>query len=161
MVYNLCLNYLQNAQDAEEITQDVFLKVHAKLGGFKAESELKTWIYRIAVNQCLDFLKAKKRTKRFGFILSIGKEVAEDAVPFATFNHPGVQLEHREETERIFTCINQLPERQKTALLLKSMEQLSQKEVAHVMNLSEKSVESLLSRAKANLKNALHTSEGL
>jgi RNA polymerase sigma factor (sigma-70 family) len=160
LVYNVCLNYLQNAQDAEEVTQDVFLKVHAKKDGFKAQSELKTWIYRIAINQCLDFLKAKKRKKRFGFFLSIGKEVKEDSAPLTAFDHPGVQLEDKEGVAYIFACINELPERQKTALLLKSMEQLSQKEIAEVMALSEKAVESLLSRAKANLKQELEKREG-
>ncbi|MFM1875279.1 MAG: hypothetical protein RL266_1016 [Bacteroidota bacterium] len=160
LVYNVCLNYLQNAQDAEEVTQDVFVKVYAKKDSFKARSELKTWIYRIAINQCLDFLKAKKRKKRFGFFLSIGKEVEEDSAPFTAFNHPGVQLEDKERVAYIFACINELPERQKTALLLRSMEQLSQKEIAEVMALSEKAVESLLSRAKANLKQALKNREG-
>lgn len=160
LVYNACLNYLQNAQDAEEVTQDVFLKVHAKMDGFKAEAELKTWIYRIAINQCLDFLRAKKRQKRFGFLLSIGTAVEENSAAFAAFNHPGVQLEDKEGIAHIFACINQLPERQKTALLLKSMEHLSQKEIAEVMALSEKAVESLLSRAKANLKVDLKKREG-
>ncbi len=160
MVFNVCLNYLQNTHDAEEVTQDVFVKIHSKLDSFKAESELKTWVYRIAVNQSLDFLKAKKRKKRFGFHLFIRTDMNEDAGVFSSFDHPGVQLENKEATEHIFKAINQLPERQKTALLLKSMEELSQNEIAEVMELSLKAVESLLSRARANLKEILKNNEG-
>lgn len=136
------------------------MKVHGKLSGFKAESELKTWIYRITINHCLDFIKAKKRQKRFGFHLFIHTDVKEDSAVFSGFDHPGIQLENKEATERIFKCINRLPERQKTALLLKSMEGLSQKEIAEVMDQSVKSVESLLSRAKSNLRTELDRSEG-
>jgi RNA polymerase sigma factor (sigma-70 family) len=160
MVFNVCLNYLQNTHDAEEVTQDVFVKIHGKLDSFNADSELKTWIYRIAINQCLDFLKAKKRKKRFGFHLFIHTDVKEDDGMFSSFDHPGVQLEDKEATARIFLAINQLPERQKTALLLKSMEELSQNEIAEVMELSPKAVESLLSRARANLKELLKVNEG-
>jgi RNA polymerase sigma factor (sigma-70 family) len=161
MVFNLCLNYLQNTHDAEEVTQDVFMKVHSKMAGFKGTSELRTWIYRITINQCLDFLKRKKRHKRFGFHVFIQTDVREDSAVFSTFDHPGIQLENKEATERIFRCMNRLPERQKTVLLLKTLEDLSQKEIAEVMDQSVKAIESLLSRAKANLRIELDRSEGL
>jgi RNA polymerase sigma-70 factor (ECF subfamily) len=63
MVYNLALQYTQNTEDAEEITQDVFVKISQKMDGFKNESSLKTWIYRIAINTSLDFLKHKNSKK--------------------------------------------------------------------------------------------------
>jgi len=150
MVFNLCLNYLQNQHDAEEITQDVFVKVHQQLNSFKNNSSIKTWIYRITVNQCLDFLKAKKRHKRFGFILPIFDN--SESINDGDFNHPGVLLENKEATEAIFKHINRLPHNQKTALILKIIDGLSQKEIAEVMEISVKAVESLLSRAKASLK---------
>ena len=57
LVYNLALNYLHNTEDAEEITQDVFVKVYQSIENFKSNSSLKTWIYRITINQSLDFIK--------------------------------------------------------------------------------------------------------
>ena len=60
LVYNLALQYCQNTQDAEEITQDVFVKVHEKLSTFKNQANVKTWIYRITINQSLDFIKTRK-----------------------------------------------------------------------------------------------------
>ncbi len=158
-VFNVCLNYLQNTNDAEEVTQDVFVIVHRKIGSFKGESELRTWIYRIAINKCLDFLKAKKRKKRFGLHLFIHTDVKEDSAAFSTFNHPGVILEDKEATKQLFTLINSLPERQKTALLLRTTEDLSVNEIAEVMELTPKAVESLLSRARGNLKMKLKSDE--
>ncbi|MBK9801179.1 MAG: RNA polymerase sigma factor [Bacteroidetes bacterium] len=71
LVFNLALNYVQNVQDAEEITQDVFVTIHFSLHSFKAESKITTWIYRITINKSLDFIKARQRKKRFAFITSL------------------------------------------------------------------------------------------
>ena len=156
MVFNLCLHYLQNTEDAEEVTQDVFVKIYHHQDNFRQEASLKTWAYRITINHCLDFLKAKKRLKRFGFLVALlGNESLTNSKEFAEFDHPGVQLEQKEAVENIFHHINQLPDTQKTALILKSVEGLPQKEIAAIMHLSPKAVESLLSRARATLKKKL------
>ena len=155
MVYNLSLNYLQGREDAQEATQDVFVKVHERLAGFKGDASVTTWIYRITINTCLDRLKARKRKKRslLGWLSLSDEQVERSAV--VPFDHPGVMMEDREALERVFVVINELPEKQKTALLLKSMEDLSQNEIADVMGLSPKAVESLLSRARENLRRTL------
>ena len=150
MVYNLCLNYLRNRDEAAETTQDVFLKVHDKLAGFKGDSEMRTWIYRITINTCLDRIKAAKRQKRSFFGISLSSE--ERTVEVAVFDHPEVRLEEREAMEGLFGLIDALPENQRTALLLKGTEGLSVEQIAEVMGLSAKAVESLLSRARAGLK---------
>lgn len=149
MVYNLCLNYLQNREDAEEATQDVFVKVYDKLSAFRSESSLKTWIYRIAVNHCHDKVKSRKRIWwKTLLTLDNGPERAE----FARFDHPGVQLEDREALELLYRQINALPEQQKTAIILRYLEDLSPPEIAAIMSLSVKAVESLLQRGKLKLQ---------
>ncbi len=150
MVYNLCLNHLRNKDEAAEATQDVFLKVHEKLAGFKGDSTVRTWIYRVTINTCLDRIKAAKRKKRSFFGISLSSE--ERIVEVAVFDHPGVQLEEREAMERLYAGIDTLPESQRTALLLKGTEGLSMEEIAVVMGTSVKAVESLLSRARATLR---------
>ncbi len=65
LVYNVALNYLQSVEDAEEISQDVFIQLHTSLHKFQEKSTLKTWIYRITINKCLDFIKHKNSQKRF------------------------------------------------------------------------------------------------
>lgn len=161
LVFNLALQYVQNVEDAEEITQDVFVSVHHSLNDFQHNAEIQTWIYRIAINKSLDFIKAKNRKKRFAFITSLFHDDSNEVKHISPhFNHPGVLLEQKEALENLFQHINSLPDNQKTALILSKLEQKSQKEVAAIMNLSAKAVESLLQRAKTNLANKLKTSEG-
>ncbi len=161
MVYNLALQYVQNCEDAEEITQDVFVKVSLSLKDFKEESTLATWIYRISINKSLDYIKAKKRQKRFAFITSIFKEDSNEVKHDPPeFNHPGVKLEDKEALETIFKYINKLPDNQKTALILHKIEHMPQSEVAEIMEISPKAVESLVQRAKTNLSKLLKNSEG-
>ncbi|MCT4580868.1 MAG: RNA polymerase sigma factor [Flavobacteriales bacterium] len=155
MVYNLCLSYLQNIEEAEEVMQDVFLKVYEKHDSFRGNSSLKTWIYRITINKNLDFIKAKKRVKRLGFLAVINGDSKNQERPLVNFNHPGVELEDKEAIQLLFQKINTLPPKQKTALILKYIDGFSQKEIALTMALSEKAVESLLSRAKRKLKSKL------
>ncbi|HRO43885.1 MAG TPA: RNA polymerase sigma factor [Flavipsychrobacter sp.] len=158
LVFNLTLQYVQQAEDAEEITQDVFVSVYQSLSNFKHQSKYSTWIYRITINKSLDFIRSRKRKKRIAFVTGIffGDH---NFSQIKTFDHPGVQLEQKEVLEKIFKHINALPDRQKTALILSKIEQLSQQEIAHIMNLSTKAVESLVQRAKNNLQQKLD-SEG-
>ena len=149
LVYNLSLNYLQNTEDSQEATQDVFVKIYSKIEGFNNKSSLKTWIYRITINHCLDVIKSKNRKYRLFFTRE------NEDYDSVDFNHPGVEMESKEEVSKIFGEIDNLPEKQKTALILKSIEGLPQKEIAIVMKMNEKAVESLLSRARKNLKEKL------
>ncbi len=155
MVYNLCLNYLHGREDAQEATQDVFVKVHERLVGFKGDASVGTWIYRITINTCLDRLKARRRKKRslLGWF-SLSDEHVERSASLV-FDHPGVAAEDREALERLFAVVDDLPEQQRTALLLKTTEDLSMIAIAEVMGLTPKAVESLLSRARANLRQRL------
>lgn len=156
-VFNLALNYTQQVQDAEEITQDVFVAVYQGLADFNHEAKMSTWLYRITINKSLDFIKAKKAKKRFAFITSIFKENSTELLhDYGHFNHPGVLLEQKENLAKIFNALNELTDNQKTALILSKIEGRLQKEVAEIMDLSPKAVESLITRAKENLKNKLN-----
>lgn len=152
-VFNLALSYVQNFEDAEEITQDVFVAVHHSLGSFKQKSNIYTWVYRIAINKCLDFIKAKKRKKRVAFITSIFYEGRVDLKhEILEPNHPGVLLEDKDELNNVFKQINKLPQNQKTAIILQKIHNMRQQEVAEIMNISPKAVGQLIQRAKLNLQ---------
>jgi RNA polymerase sigma-70 factor (ECF subfamily) len=161
MVYNLALHYVQNIEDAQEITQDVFVAVHQSFNSFQATSSISTWMHRITINKCLDFIKAKQRKKRFAFFTSLffddGNELKHNSIEI---NHPGILLEDKEALTNIFKQINALPPNQKTALILHKIEQKTQGEVAEIMDLSNKAVESLIQRAKTNLNKKLNNNEG-
>ena len=146
-VYNTALSYLQREADAEEVTQDVFTKVWRSAAGFKAESQVTTWIYRITVNTSLTAIKKRKRRSIFG-----GAPTTHDP---PDFRHPNALMEDAETNQALFAAIYSLAKRQKTAFVLSYVEELPRQQVADVMGLSLKAVESLLMRAKKGLKDKL------
>ncbi len=160
MVYNLALQYVQNIEDAEEITQDIFVKIAEKMDSFQKSSDVKTWIYRISINQCLDFIKAKNAKKRSIWGSLVRLNDPQNYYQPAHFDHPGVILEQKEEIQKIFEGINQLPPQQKTVIILLKIDGRTQTETAKIMELGEKAVESLFQRAKKNLTTLLNKNEG-
>lgn len=154
-VYHTCLGLVQNEQDAEDITQEVFVGIYQSIHQFKEESKLSTWVYRISVTKSLEFLRAKNRKKRFAFVQSLFSNDNELKTDVGHFYHPGIQLENKERAAILFAAIDKLSENQKTAFVLSKLENLSYVEIAEVMNLSVSSVESLLFRAKQNLQSLL------
>ncbi|MCB0729173.1 MAG: RNA polymerase sigma factor [Ignavibacteriae bacterium] len=162
LIYNLCLSYVLNSEDAQDITQEVFVKVYKNYHKFNpSEASIKTWIYRIAINQCLDFLKAGKAKKRFGFITSLfhpeSNELIQEA---ANIDHPGIELEDKEALNNLMKIIYSLPENQKTAVILLKIEGKPHKEAADIMDCSIKALESLFQRAKINIQKKLKITEG-
>ena len=155
-VHNTVIGILQNEEDAEDITQEVFIEVFRSVHGFKGESTLSTWIYRISVVKSLEFLRKKKRKKRFAIVQSLfGMESVLPELDKPDFYHPGVQLENKELSAILFKAIDQLAETQKTAFVLHKVEGLSYAEIADIMKTSVPSVESLMFRAKQNLQKLL------
>ena len=155
-VFNTAVNFLQNQQDAEDAAQEVFIQVYNSIGQFKENSTLSTWIYRITITKCLDHTRSKKRKKRFAFISSLFSEKNDLLYESPDFNHPGVQLDRKEDAAILFKMVNSLPENQKTAFLLNKIEGMSYIEIADVMKLSESAVDSLLQRAKQNLRKKIN-----
>lgn len=155
MVYNTVLGFVQNLHDAEDITQDVFIKVYENIGRFKQQSKLSTWIYRISITQAIDFTRRKNRRQRAGFLTLLFGDNDKPLPEPVDFMHPGIVAENKEQAAVLFGAINKLPDSQKTAFILQKMQDMSQQKIAEVMQLSEGAVESLLSRAKANLKKML------
>jgi len=155
-VFNTLISYTKSYEDAEELLQDVFVTIYNTASGFQFNSSVSTWVYRIAVNKSLDFLRKKKSKKRFGIFTSLYmKDSAEIKYEPSDFVHPGVELENKENAKLLFQAIDTLVESQKTAYILTQVEGLAQKEVAEIMDKSQKSVESLVKRAKVNLKQEL------
>lgn len=140
-------------QDAEDVAQEVFVTVYEKIYQFKGDSSLSTWIYRITVRHSLDFIRKQKRRKRFAFVQSLF--AGNILQPVKDFQHPGIQLENAERAAILFKAIEKLPDTQKVAFLLHKTEGLSYAEIAEVLQTTVPAIESLLSRAKQNLKKHL------
>jgi RNA polymerase sigma factor (sigma-70 family) len=155
LVYNTALGVVQNSEDAEDVAQEVFIQVFRSIDQFKGDARLSTWIYRITTTKALDHIRSRKRKKRFAFITSLfgaNDELVHEPVDF---QHPGVALDRKEQAALLFKMIDQLPENQKVAFTLHKTEELSYQEIAEVMQLSVSAVESLLFRARQNLRKLL------
>lgn len=157
LVYNTALGIVQQPEDAEDVTQEVFVQLYESIHSFKGESKLTTWLYRITVSKAMDHLRKKKRKKRFAFIQSLfgaNEELLHDPPDFV---HPGVSLDNKEKAKQLFKAIDRLPNKQKIAFTLNRIEGLSYQEISEIMKLSIASVESLLHRARKNLRKTLET----
>ena len=156
MVYNTAVSIVQNEDDADDITQDVFIQVYQSVGSFKGESKFSTWLYRIVISKSLDHVKKKKRKKRFGFVQSLFGNAQEEAIHPEEFNHPGILMENRERAAELFKAMEQLPDNQRIAFTLHKLEAQKHQDIAAIMNISLTAVESLIARAKANLRKTLN-----
>ncbi|MFC1729718.1 RNA polymerase sigma factor [candidate division KSB1 bacterium] len=155
-VVNTCYGFVKNSEDAEDIAQEVFIEIYRSISKFKQESSLSTWIYRISVNKSLDFIRKKNRKKRFGFEHSISDNESNAYIDPADPSEPHEEIERNERHEILRNMITKLPKNQKIALVLHKIEGLPHAKVAEVMNTSHSSVESLIHRAKKNLKKYLN-----
>ncbi len=156
-VFGTCLSFVPNVEDAEDIAQYVFIEVFNSISKFKGESKLSTWIYRITTNKCLEFIRKKNTKKRFAFMQSItGNAIPIDKTDYFTeINHPGILLENKELNATLFKAINSLPESQSIIFTLHKVDGKSYQEIAEITDRSLSSVESVMFRAKKNLKKLL------
>jgi RNA polymerase sigma-70 factor, ECF subfamily len=156
-VRNTCFRYVNNEEDADDIAQEVFIQVYESMSHFREESQLSTWVYRIAVNKSLDFLRSKKRKKRFALLSSLFKSNEDEGViEIPSFGTPEQELEDKERKEVLDWAISKLPDNQKTAIILSKSVGFSNKEIMQIMDLSLSAVESLMHRAKKNLHKQLY-----
>lgn len=156
MVYNTVLGIVQDMQEAEDVAQEVFIQVYRSIGTFRGEAKLTTWLYRIAITKALDWQRKKQLRKGVNAVAAwIG--LGEPANESIHFYHPGVQLEQKEKAASVFKAIQSLPENQRVCFLLLKTEGLSYEEVAEILQLSIKAVESLMHRARENLRKKLES----
>ncbi len=150
-VFNTAFSMVKNYEDAEDMAQEVFLEIYQKLHQFRGDSALSTWIYKITVNKCLQHIRTQDASKR----KSETEPIRDQLMQIPDFDHPGVKLENKEMANTLMKAIALLPEQQQVAFTLHKMEQLSQEEIAKILDKSISSVESLIHRAKQNLRKSL------
>jgi len=154
MVFRTCMGFLHDKDDADDLTQEVFIQAYQSLNKFKGDSAFSTWIYRIAVNASLNRLRKNSRTpilNRLDSLFVTGKE-KEISLTANDDEDPESILIRLEKSKWIQAALDSLPENQRTVIVLSKYDDLSQKEIAEIMKITEGAVESLIQRAKANLK---------
>lgn len=155
LVFNTAIGIVQNAEDAEDVAQEVFVQVYESIHNFKGESKLSTWLYRITISKAMDHIRHKNRKKRFAFVKNLFTDQNEAVVHPPDFNHPGVILDNREKSATLMKAVSELPDNQRIAFTLHKIEGLSYQEISEVMESTVSSVESLMHRAKNNLRKNL------
>ncbi|RMG59132.1 MAG: sigma-70 family RNA polymerase sigma factor [Deltaproteobacteria bacterium] len=157
-IYNLAMSILRNESDAEEITQDVFMTVYEKIGSFKGDSALYSWMYRICVNACLMRLRSRKRTDAVSIeeFMPVFTEEGKHASQVQDWS-PEVERRvlNKELGEVLRKFIGELPDKYRVVLVLSDVEGLSNEETAHILGLSIPAVKSRLHRARLYLRGRL------
>ena len=154
--------FLGNMDDAEDVAQEVFLELVNSMPGFRRSSALSTWIYRITVNRSLNAVKRNRQRQIFTRIEKLfGIENRQKNVIISGSVLDNDPMAEDETRELLKETVSGLPENQRTVFILSKYEELSYKEISEVTGLSISSVESLLHRAKMNLRKKLvvHFSE--
>jgi len=148
-IYRLCYRYVNDHQDANDMAQEVFVKAYRALGRFRGDSSFSTWLYRIAVNTCLNF-RASRRPPAVEL---------PDALPDRA---PGAleSLERDERSRRVREAVIRLPEKQRATLILKVYHELTHEEVATILGSSVGTVKANLFHALGNLRKMLASEAG-
>jgi len=140
-VYRLCYRYVNDHADANDLTQEAFLKAWRGIGRFRGRSRFSTWLYRIAVNACLNFRAARKaKTTEL-------PEALPDPRPAES-----EKLLEREQARRVREAVARLPEKQRLTLILKIYDDLTHQEVAKMLGSSVGTVKANLFHALGNLR---------
>lgn len=157
LVMSICINLLGNRQHAEDVAQEVFLQVYKSAKKFQRKSKLSTWIYRIALNSSLNYIRHNKK-----FMLTKNISSNQEDQPKKTAGHPAsnwtgpdMALEKKERREMLQKAIDSLPNNQKVTFVLHRYEGLSYKEISTILGISLSSVEARIHRAKINLQKKL------
>ena len=145
-VFSVAYRVTGNSQDAEEVTQDVFLRVYRKLGTFAFKSAFSTWLYRIAMNTAINLYrkKSKERGKNLSFDDGIASEKCSEG-------GAGREIERQENEVLVRSMLESLTEGQRACVVLKDIEGLKYEEVATVLGINLNTVRSRLSRARERL----------
>lgn len=156
LVLNTCYKVLQSREDAQDIAQEVFIETYRSAAGLRNEENVSFWLYRISLNKSVNYLK-RSQNILFRSLMQLETLFRHDhhegssVVPHSD-DHPGDRLEDAERDEILAKAVASLPSNQHKAFILYYYEELSYKEISSVLGLSVSSVESLLFRARENLK---------
>jgi len=160
VVYGTIHSIVGNIQDAEDVSQEVFLNIYKTLNSFRGQSSLSSWIYRIAVNKSIDNVRKKKNKA-----ISLETELDNDEklklldVLSSKEDSDLVVLEKTEFQKTVSKVMNSLPEKFRVILTLKELEGLSYDEISKIMNISVNKVKVWLFRARKKLKKDLALSD--
>lgn len=158
-VYSICYGKVKDEQDAKDVSQDVFVKVFRYIENFNKESSFYTWLYRITVNTCIDFLRKRSRRNEVDYDDTIQSdedvEGGELLMPSKLGIDPDKELGRKELREKMLEALDSLSDKHRSILTLREVEGLSYKEMAEVLDISKGTVMSRLYHARQYFQEAL------
>ena len=151
LVWRICWHYTGNREAAEDCGQETMIRIWRNLESYRGDCALESWIYRIAANCCMDYLRKKKRDR------SVSMEPLRENGFDPADPSPGTEdrVVAEDEHRRLRKAITQLPDEQREALILTQLEKIPYEEAARMLSVSEGTVKSRVNRAKARLKEIL------
>ena len=149
-VYSLALRMVGDPEDAADMTQETFIKAYRSLSSFRGDSKFSSWLYRIASNVCLDFLRSRSRHPQVSLSSSDEDDRTTFELPDMSRN-PEEQLMKKLSMEAVRRGLEQLPEQQRQILVLRELGGLSYAELARILGLEEGTVKSRIFRARKRL----------
>ena len=151
LVWRVCWHYTGNREAAEDCGQEAMIRIWRNLANYRGECALESWVYRIAANCCMDWLRKKKRDR------SVSVEPLREQGFDPADNSPGTaeQVVAKDERQRLREAISLLPDEQREALILTQLEKVPYEEAARALGVSEGTVKSRVNRAKTCLKELL------
>ncbi|MCX6156994.1 MAG: RNA polymerase sigma factor [Ignavibacteriae bacterium] len=154
IVLNTCFRFLLDREDAEDVSQEVFVEIYQSIKSFRGDSKLSTWIYRIAVTKSLDEIKKRNRKKRLS---SFGKVLHLDDIAnwLGGGTMPDKSIMESEKLKEVMDALNILPDNQRVAFTLSKIDGYTNTEIAAIMNVTTIAVESLVYRAKKSVTQEL------
>ena len=156
LVYNICLRYSLSAEDSQDVTQEVFLKMWRSLPSFKWESSFNTWMFRIAQNSCLDHLRKLGREHTVSLTYEDDEDgVIKESELIDPAPEPSEQLERSEKIELLHKAIENLPPVWREVLILRDIEGYSYAQISDMLGIEEGTLKSRLHRARDALKEML------
>lgn len=156
MVYRLAMQITKNHTDADDVMQETFIKVYRSIRTFRKDAAFETWLYRIAVNEALNFVKRRERRRE-----SALEAAAEGEYEVATRHRaqiasdPHVHAEKAELRHHVTKAVNSLSLKHRTVVILHEFEGLTHAEIASILNCSEGTVRSRLHYARKKLRTLL------
>lgn len=154
-VYNTVYRFLENVEDARDLTQEIFLKIFTSLKNFKEGSSFSTWLYRIAVNTCIDFCRRRKEDT-----LSILDEMDGSETSMGKYSTlPEDVVENKELKKALNDAIKALPEDQRICVVLRDIQGFSYMEIGEILKCSTGTVKSRINRGRRALRQILQKRE--
>ncbi len=160
-LYDLVFKMVNNQEDARDVSQEIFIKVFRSLDKFRYESKFSTWLYRVATNHCLDFLRKKKREKEKYLTRESPLESGTSGeLRSGAWSEPEHSLLQKENLLRLQQALGELPESYRLPLLMQHYRRMSYQEIAQIMDIPVKTVATRIYRAKNMLKECLAGGDG-